>query len=76
MQARISILERKLAAFDKEVSRSENMIVKDAARTWAVLVEQSGNGAPWAKNQTELIDEMQAALKTYREVSSTLSQSC
>jgi len=67
MQARISVLERKLKAMDKEVSQSDDMTVKDGARTWEVLVEQSGDGAPGARRQMELIDEIGDALKKYRK---------
>ncbi len=67
MQARISVLERQLSAMDKEAAQSDNMAVKDAARTWEVLIEQSIDGVPRARMQVELINEIGDALKKYRE---------
>ncbi len=68
-QARILSLEKELEELDKDVANSDNMALKDAARTWEKLVEQSKQISPGqypAQRRMSLIVEIKQALKEYR----------
>jgi hypothetical protein len=65
LQARITMLEKKLEELDKQVTESKNMAVKDAARTWEQLVKQDSEGEEHARRHMKLVAEMKEALKEY-----------
>ncbi|KAK4103455.1 hypothetical protein N658DRAFT_421565 [Parathielavia hyrcaniae] len=67
LQARIMSLEKQLEALDTEVSLNSDMTLKDAARTWEVLVEQEAQGEQHAQQYTKLVVEIQQSLKEYHE---------
>jgi hypothetical protein len=65
LQARIMSLEKQLKALDKEISNTTDMILKDAARTWEVLVEQDSQGQEHAQRYMKLVVQIKQALKEY-----------
>jgi hypothetical protein len=76
LQARIMALERELEALDKEISNTNDMTLKDAARTWEVLVEQDSQGQEHAQRYMKLVAEIKLALKEYRVFPSGEHQHC
>ncbi len=65
-QARIINLEKQLEELDHDVAKTHNMTLKDAARTWEQLIEQSAAGQYHAQQHMGLIIELKQALKDYR----------
>ena len=65
MQARILSLEQQFDALDTGVTESNDMSLKDAARSWEELVKQDSEGEDRARRQMELITETREALKEY-----------
>jgi hypothetical protein len=65
MQARILSLEQQFDALDTGVTESNDMSLKDAARSWEELVKQDSEDEVRARRQMELIAETREALKEY-----------
>jgi hypothetical protein len=65
LQARIMVLEKEFEGLDKEVAQSNDMTLKDAARTWEQLVKQDSEGQGHAQGHIKLVVEMKQALKEY-----------
>ncbi len=67
LQCEILLLRKRLAAYDQRVARDDaDMDLKEAARTWEVLVEQCEAGRDGALEQMSLIVELRAKIKEYR----------
>jgi hypothetical protein len=59
-------LEKRLNELDKIDAVSDDMEVKDAARTWETLREQFENGNQDAQTRMELITRLRGTVKEYR----------
>jgi len=66
-QAKLAHLEKQLDRMDRQVSESQDMSVKDAARTWEVMDEQRRKGVESATRHMDLIEEVAETLTKYRE---------
>jgi hypothetical protein len=65
LHARIMVLETEFERLDKEVAQSNDMALKDAARTWEQLVQKDSEGHEHARRHIKLVIEMKQALKEY-----------
>jgi hypothetical protein len=65
LQARIMVLEKEFEGLDKEVTQSNDMTLKDAARTWEQLVQKDSEGQEHARRHMKLSFEIKQALKEY-----------
>jgi len=67
LQCEILLLRKKLAAYDRRVARDDaDMDLKEAARTWEVLVGQCEEDNREAVEHMELIKELRRMIKEYR----------
>lgn len=64
-QCRLADLERRLREADQHDAETDDMEVKDAARTWETLVRQCEAGSEHARARMQLIEDMEVALKSY-----------
>lgn len=65
LQAQIIMLEQELEKLDQEVTQTDDMSLKDAARRWEQLVKQDAEGQDHARRQVKLVVEIKHALKEY-----------
>lgn len=66
LQSELLALEKQLDELDKNDAFSDDMTLKDSARTWEILTELYENGNTEAKARMDLIVKMRAKLKEYR----------
>lgn len=66
LQSELLALEKQLDELDKNDAFSDDMILKDSARTWETLMSLYENGNIEAKARMDLIVELRAKLKEYR----------
>lgn len=71
MQSEILDVEQQISQMHRDIEDSRDMNLKNAARKWESLVEQSTAGSPEprekARTQMELIKHLRAVIKDYRE---------
>ncbi|RYP65485.1 hypothetical protein DL769_006308 [Monosporascus sp. CRB-8-3] len=67
LQSELLVLEKQLNELDKNDANSENMGLKDAARTWETLVQQIDTGNEEMRVRMDLIVMIRAKLKEYHE---------
>ncbi|KAK3295073.1 uncharacterized protein B0H64DRAFT_402527 [Chaetomium fimeti] len=67
LQGRIMLLEKELDALDREAAKSNDMLLKDAARSWEDLVQHASEGQVYAQSYMKLVDEIKQALREYDE---------
>ncbi|OIW26519.1 hypothetical protein CONLIGDRAFT_683493 [Coniochaeta ligniaria NRRL 30616] len=67
LQAELLVLEKKLNELDEQDVRTDDMDLKDAARTWEVLTQRHAAGLGDAKDRIELIEKIQTKLREYHE---------
>ncbi|SPO03231.1 uncharacterized protein DNG_05913 [Cephalotrichum gorgonifer] len=67
LQSEILHLEGRLRELDEQDVASDDMALKDAARTWEVLVEKVEAGDDAAKKRMRLIEDVRMKLKEYHE---------
>lgn len=65
-QAELLVLEKQLDELDKQDAESDDMDLKDAARTWEVLTKRHEDGLQDAKDRMELITTIRSKLREYR----------
>lgn len=66
LQAELLALEKQLDELDKNDALSDDMTLKDSARTWKILIDSYENGNAEAKARMGLIVKLRAKLKEYR----------
>lgn len=67
LQCELLLIEERLKKWDKKVSMSGDMDLEEAAETWEVLVEQAEHGNAEAKEMIDLVGQLRAKMKEYRE---------
>lgn len=71
LQSELLHLEGRIQELDEKDAASDDLDVKDAARTWEVLVERAEAGDEAAKTRMSLIAELRTKLDKYRELFSS-----
>ncbi|VUC31210.1 unnamed protein product [Clonostachys rosea] len=66
LQSELFFLEKRLNEFDKNDANSEDMDLKDAARTWETLIQRHGAGNEEAQARMDLILRIRGKLREYR----------
>jgi hypothetical protein len=66
-QSELLMLEKRLDELDQEVQMSESLDLKDAARTWELLVKQKEQGDSKAQERIKVLAELRMKLKEYRK---------
>ena len=67
LQSELLHLEGRIQELDERDAASDNMALKDVARTWELLVDKIEAGDQAAKVRMGLIVELRAKLNEYRE---------
>ncbi|KAL2834362.1 hypothetical protein BDW59DRAFT_178782 [Aspergillus cavernicola] len=67
LQCELLALEKKLERLDQNDLDSDDMGLKDEARTWETFMERYENGNQEAKLRKELIADLRARMKEYHE---------
>lgn len=65
-QSELLMLEQRIEELDQEVQKSKSLDMKEAARTWEVLVKQNEQGDSKAQESIKLLAELRTKLKEYR----------
>lgn len=68
LQSELLAIEKQLDELDKNDALSDDMTLKDSARTWETLVSLHENGNTDAKTRMDLIVKLRAKLKEYRSL--------
>jgi hypothetical protein len=66
LQSELLFLEQKLYDMDKKDASSDDMDLKDAARTWETLMRQIKSDDQKAKDRMALIRDLRAKMREYR----------
>ncbi|RYP14827.1 hypothetical protein DL765_006128 [Monosporascus sp. GIB2] len=67
LQSELLVLEKQLNELDKNDANSEDLDLKDAARTWETLTQQSDTGNEEMRVRMDLIVRIRVKLKEYHE---------
>lgn len=68
LQSELLTLEKQLDELDRNDAISDDMTLKDSARTWETLMSLHENGNTEAKARMDLILKLRAKLKEYRSL--------
>lgn len=71
LQCELLDLEKKLNELDKRDASSDDMDLKDVARTWETFIQRFEKGNSEAVDRMELITKLRAKIKEYRTPSSS-----
>ncbi|KUL83695.1 hypothetical protein ZTR_07476 [Talaromyces verruculosus] len=67
LQCELLVLERQLNDLDQNDTKSDDMDLKDAARTWETFTQQYEDGIKEANDRMDMITRLRAKLKEYNE---------
>ncbi|KAL4794540.1 hypothetical protein BDV19DRAFT_364785 [Aspergillus venezuelensis] len=67
LQCELQAIEKKIQKLDHSDAVSDNMNLKDEARTWEILLERYDNGNDVAKLRMQLINDLRLKIKEYHE---------
>lgn len=73
LQAELLVLEKQLDELDDDDVKTDDMDLKDAARTWEILTRGRAAGLKDANVRMTLIERIRAKLKEYRALSPVVS---
>lgn len=65
LQCELLVLEKQLNDLDQNDTKSDDMDLKDAARTWETFAQQYEDGIKEAKDRMDIILRLRAKLKEY-----------
>jgi hypothetical protein len=65
LQGRVMLLEKELDALDREAAKSNDMAIKETARSWEQLAKQASEGRPYAQSYMKLVGDVKEALREY-----------
>lgn len=68
LQSELLAIETQFDELDKNDALSDDMNLKDSARTWEILMDLYENGNTEAKARMDLIVKLRAKLKEYRSL--------
>jgi len=66
LQAELLVLEKQLNELDEQDVKTDDLDLKDAARTWETLTRRHAAGLEDAKYRMELIKKLRTKLREYR----------
>ena len=72
LQAELLLLEKQLSGFDQDDTETDDMNVKDAARTWEVLIERQNESSD-ARLRMDVIEKIRTKLREYRALAASFN---